>query len=308
MRTVFLGSGEIGLPSFRLLLEAPGVEVAGLVTQPDRAAGRGLNVVPSPLKQLALGRGLQVLQPARLRDESALAEVARLEPDLLVVMAYGQILPPALLALPCLGAINLHASLLPRHRGAAPVHAAILAGDERSGVTVMWMDEGLDTGDILLARECGIDAEETAGTLHDKLAALAPTALAAALELIMAGTAPRLAQDSALATYAPKLDRASGAIDWREDEEAVVRKIRGMHPWPGTSVDLFTGEGRTLRVKVHRAAVAPGGPAAGEIVAGTLRIGCGGGGAVDLIEVQPAGGRRMTAADFLRGHTVLRVA
>jgi methionyl-tRNA formyltransferase len=307
MRTVFLGSGEIGLPSFRLLLDAPGVEVAGLVTQPDRAAGRGLNVVPSPLKQLAVGRGLPVLQPARLRDESGLAEVARLAPDLLVVMAYGQILPPALLALPRLGAINLHASLLPRHRGAAPVHAAILAGDERSGVTVMWMDEGLDTGDILLARECGIGADETAGTLHDKLAVLAPTALTAALELIMAGTAPRWAQDPALATYAPKLDRASGAIDWRDDAEAVVRKIRGMHPWPGTSVDLVTGEGKTLRVKVHRAVVAPGGPAAGEIAAGALRIGCGGGGAVDLIEVQPAGGRRMTAADFLRGHKVLRV-
>lgn len=308
MRVVFVGSGEIGLPSFRLLLDAPGVEVAGLVTQPDRASGRGLKVVPSPLKQLALERGLQVLQPAKLRDESALAEVARLEPDLLVVMAYGQILPPALLALPRLGAINLHASLLPRHRGAAPVHAAILAGDERSGVTVMWMDEGLDTGDILLARECGIDAAETAGSLHDKLAALAPTALAAALELITAGAAPRRAQDSALATYAPKLDRASGSIDWQDGAEAIVRKIRGMHPWPGTSVDFLTGEGRTLRVKVHRAAVAPGGPAAGEIPAGSLRIGCGAGGAVDLIEVQPAGGRRMTAADFLRGHTVLRVA
>jgi methionyl-tRNA formyltransferase len=308
MRVVYVGTGGIGLPSLRRLLELPGVEVAGLVTQPDRAAGRGLKVEFSPLKQLALERDLAVLQPPRLRDADAVAGLAALRPDLLVVMAYGQILPPAVLDLPALGAINLHASLLPRHRGAAPVHAAILAGDELSGVTVMWMDEGLDTGDIILARECGIGAAETAGSLHDKLAALAPGALEEALGLIRAGTAPRIPQEASLATWAPKLDRSSGAPDWNETAAAVALRIRAMHPWPGSSVDLATADGKTVRVKIHRAAAVDGSGGAGEVAPGTLRVACGGGGSVELLEVQPAGGRRMTGEDFLRGHPVVRVA
>ena len=170
MKIVFLGSGDIGIPALRWLMAAPGVELAGVVTQPDRPAGRGLQLTPCAIKELALGHGIPLRQPARVRAPDAVEEIAAWQPDLLVVMAYGQILPQALLDVPKLGALNLHASLLPRHRGAAPVHAAILAGDTASGITVMWMDAGLDTGDILLAKECTLGDGETASTLHDKLA------------------------------------------------------------------------------------------------------------------------------------------
>jgi len=213
MRIVFVGSGDIGSPPLEWLFSAPDAELAGVVTQPDRPAGRGLQLTPCAIKEKSLSRGLPPLQPSRIRAPGAVEEIAGLRPDLLVVMAYGQILPQQLLDVPRLGALNLHASLLPRHRGAAPVHAAILSGDRESGITVMWMDAGLDTGDILLQRPCAVKNDDTAGMLHDRLAQLAPPALAAALELIRAGRAPRIRQDENLATYSPKLDRSSGKID-----------------------------------------------------------------------------------------------
>lgn len=270
-----------------------------MVTQPDRPSGRGLQVKPSALKQLAIGHGIPVLQPRKIRD--AAGELANLQPDLFVVMAYGQILPQAVLDIPRLGALNLHASLLPRHRGAAPVHAAILAGDKTSGITVMWMDAGLDTGDILLARECVINADDTAGSLHDNLAALAPEALSAALDLLSKGVAPRTKQDTALATYAPKLDRGSGRVDWTAAADVIALRIRGLHPWPGCTTQVELADGRQVQIKIHKARISadPPDPA-------RLRFACGGGGALELIEVQPAGGARMNAADFARGHRVVR--
>jgi methionyl-tRNA formyltransferase len=307
MKIVFVGSGDIGLPSLRLLLGDPRVEVCALVTQPDRAAGRGLREKPSAIKELALTHGLPVLQPARLRDPGPIAEVAALQPDLLVVMAYGQILSQALLDVPPLGCLNLHASLLPRHRGAAPIHAAILAGDAVSGVTVMWMAAGLDTGDMLLAEQCGISADETAGSLHDKLAELAPVALRAALAQIREGRAPRVSQDETQATYAAKLDRESGRIDWRESAEQVARKIRALHPWPGSFTDCLFEGGQRSQIKVHRAAPREGTAPAGELHGTGFLVGCGAGGLVEVIEVQAPGGRRMSADEFLRGHRVTQV-
>ena len=197
MRTVFLGSGDIGLPALRLLLAMPGLEVVGVVTQPDRPAGRGLQLTPCAIKELALAHGIVPLQPVRVRSAEAVEAIKSRVPDLFVVMAYGQILPPELLAVPKLGALNLHASLLPRYRGAAPVHAAVLAGESKSGVTVMWMDAGLDTGDILLSKECVLGSGETAGTLHDRLADLAPEALEEALESFP-GTVLLVSHDRAL--------------------------------------------------------------------------------------------------------------
>jgi methionyl-tRNA formyltransferase len=301
MNVIFLGSGDIGLPSLRWLLDAAGTTVSAVVTQPDRAAGRGLRVRPSAIKELAAARGVAVLQPAKVRDPTAVAEVASYRPDLLVVMAYGQILPQSLLDVPKLGALNLHASLLPRHRGAAPVHAAILAGDAKSGVTVMWMDAGLDTGDILLSRECPISPDETAGTLHDKLAGLAPQALAAAWPQLCAGNAPHVPQDVLQATYAPKLDRALGRLDWQQSAVEISRKIRGLHPWPGCTARVVVDGGKILDLKIHRAAAVDG-PAAPE----DLRFPCAGGGGLQILELQPAGGKRMSAEEFLRGHRVLR--
>lgn len=305
VKIVFIGSGDIGLPSLQWLLGAPRVEVAAVVTQPDRAAGRGMSVRPSRVKELALSRGVEVFQPARVREPEAVARIAGFGPDLLVVMAYGQILPQSLLDVPQIGALNLHASLLPRHRGAAPVHAAILSGDRTSGVTAMWMDAGLDTGDILLAREVEIAPAETAGSLHDRLARLAPSVLEESLSLIREGRAPRTKQDENSATYAPKLDRGSGRIDWSASAEEIARRVRGLHPWPGCSADLLLSGGRTLTAKIHRASAVPGSAAPGEIANG-LRVGCGGGGLLEIAELQLPGGRPMTAGDFLRGHVPVR--
>ncbi len=301
MRVVYLGSGDIGIPTLRWLFSAADVEVAGVVTQPDRPAGRGLALTPCAIKELALTRQVLTLQPSKVRAAEAVGQIAALEPDLLVVMAYGQILSRELLEVPKLGALNLHASLLPRHRGAAPVHAAILAGDKKSGVTVMWMGEGLDTGDILLTNECEIGPEETAGSLHDRLADLAPEALAAAFDLIRAGRAPRLVQDERLSNYAPKLDRSMGRIDWSKNAVETERLVRGLYPWPGCTAELELAGGRLLDVKIHRARVteAPADPA-------LLRLPCLGGGVLELLEIQPAGGKRMGMTDFIRGHRVIR--
>jgi len=301
MRVVFLGSGDIGLPTLRWLQAAPEVELVGVITQPDRPAGRGLQLTPCAVKELSLSHGLPPLQPARVRSPEAVAQIAELRPDLLVVMAYGQILPQELLEVPKLGALNLHASLLPRHRGAAPVHAAILAGDARSGITVMWMDAGLDTGDILLAKECAIGPDDTAGVLHDRLAELAPVASAEALELIRAGRAPRLKQDDARSTYAPKLTRALGRIDWRKSAEEIARLVRGLHPWPGCTVELEDEAGRRVEVKVHRALASDAAADPARLV-----LPCAGGGVLELLEVQAAGARRMSAAEFIRGRKMVR--
>jgi len=299
MRIVFVGTGEIGVPSLRRLAALEGCELAGVITQPDRPAGRSLRLRPSPVKEAALAMNLPIEQPARLRSPEALAQLAALRPDLLVVAAYGQILSPAVLALPPLGCLNIHASLLPRHRGASPIHAAILAGDTRSGVTIMWMDEGLDTGDILLQEETPIGPDETAGSLHDRLAGIAPKALARALALIGAGTALRIPQDAALASYAPKLSKESGRIDWSQSAGEIDRQVRGLSPWPG-AFTLFGGE----FLKIHRGHPLPGTAPAGEVTAAEgLVVGCGAG-LYAIEELQAAGGKRLAAEDYRRGHAL----
>lgn len=303
VKVVYIGSGDIGLPSLRWLLGAPSIEVLAVVTQPDRAAGRGMTVRVSLIKELSLSRGVEILQPRRVREPEAVAAIAALRPDLLVVMAYGQILPQALLDVPRAGALNLHASLLPRHRGAAPVHAAILSGDRTTGITAMWMDEGLDTGDVLLSRPIEISPDDTAGSLHDRLAQLAPSVLEESLSLISGGRAPHIRQDNASATYAPKLSRASGSIDWSASAEQIALRVRGLHPWPGCTAELCLADGRGITVKIHRATPVEGSAAPGEL-AGGLRVGCGGGGLLEISELQAPGGRAMAAGAFLRGHAV----
>jgi len=304
VRAVFLGSGEVALPALRALREAPGVELVGVVTQPDRPVGRHQSALtPPPVKRLVEGWSVPILQPERLRHPDALAALASLAAgvDLFVVMSYGQILPPAVLVLPRIACINLHASLLPRHRGASPIQAALLAGDAASGITVMYMNEGLDTGDLLLARAIPIRRRETVGSLHDRLAELAAPALLAALELLARAEAPRMPQDASLATHSRKLGREDGRIDWSLDHRQVERRIRAMTPWPGASTALPDRR----RLKVLRALPSRrlhGSP--GEIL-GTdsdgLRVACGSGG-VRLLEVQPEGGRRMSALEFANGH------
>src|SRR6478672_9842349 len=233
MRILFIGTGEIGLPTLRMLSNWREHELVGVITQPDKPAGRDQKLTsPSPKQAVQdLGLDLPVLQPDRIKSVESVDAIRALKPDVIVVMAYGQILPRGALETPRVACLNLHASLLPRWRGAAPIQAAIAAGDRETGITVMYMDEGLDTGDILLAEKIEIVPTETGGSLHGRLAEIAPEALRKAISLLSKGDAPRTAQESQLATYAPKLEREHGRIDWAEPAE--VSKEKFAHSIPG---------------------------------------------------------------------------
>jgi methionyl-tRNA formyltransferase len=307
MRVVFMGTGEIGLPSLRALVTRAECEVVAVVTQPDRPAGRGKKLHAPEVKRVAEAAGIPVLQPLKLRAPEAVAELAAFAPDVIVVMAYGQILPRVVLDLPRLACLNLHASLLPRHRGAAPIQAAIRAGDLETGITVMYMAEGLDTGDILLARALPIGPHETGGSLHDRLAEFAPEAMNAALDLLAAGKAPRAPQEEVFATYAGKLGREDGRVDWSRPALEIDRHIRAMNPWPAAFTDIPLANSEVARLKIFAANAETGLPALpGTILhadAAGIDIATGDG-AMRLSEVQGEGGRRMPAGEWLRGHAV----
>src|SRR5438128_5276486 len=300
MRIVFIGAGEIGVPTLRALLKSER-HVVAVVTQPDKPAGRAQLIEPTPMKKTVTTANVPVLQPPRIKERQAIEEIRALTPDVIVVMAYGQILPRAVLEIPKIACLNLHASLLPRWRGAAPIQAAIAAGDQETGITVMYMDEGLDTGDILLQRKIDILRDDTGGSLHDRLARIAPEALFEALRMLAKGSAPRIPQDNALATYASKLKRENGEIDWSEPAEVIERKIRAFNPWPGAFIKL---DGRNL--KIFSALIVdlrsePGQILRSErelVVAAARR-------ALSLGEVQFEGKRRLSAAEFLRGHAAM---
>lgn len=272
-----------------------------LVTQPDRPAGRRQELTPPKIKTEALAYGVPVMQPMRLREAESINAIAALEPDVLVTMAYGQILPKALLEVPRLACLNLHASLLPRWRGASPIQAAIEAGDEKTGVTVMHMAEGLDTGDILLMKEIVISPRETGGTLHDRLAEEAPAALAVGLALLQQGTAPRVPQPEEGVTYAGKLNREDGILDFSAGRIAVERRIRAWNPWPGAASSLG---GKRVKfyesVAVESPTLPPGVAQAAE---NGLLIGTGDG-AVLVTDLQIEGKKRMSAIEWLRGQTI----
>ena len=303
-RVVFIGSGEIGLPTLQWLANSPLVNLVGVVTQPDKPVGRSQVLTPPAPKRMAIGLDLPVLQPLKIRRTEELSPIENLSPDLIVVMAYGQILPKALLEMPRLACLNLHASILPRHRGAAPIQAAILAGDQITGMTIMYMSEGLDTGDILLTRSIRIRHRETAGSLHDRLAKLGPEALAPALDPILSQQAPRIPQDESQASYAPKLESASGIINWSQDCWHLDRLVRAMDPWPGAFTLVHVADDAVRKLKVHRAL--PIHRYAGEpgvvIWVGSrgIVVACGNG-ALLLLEVQLEGKRRMAATEFVRG-------
>jgi methionyl-tRNA formyltransferase len=304
MRIVFIGTGEIGLPTLGALLNSEH-ELVGAVTQPDKPVGREQRIEPTPIKRAVAKSTTPILQPARIKDQSSIADIRSLKPDVIVVMAYGQILPPDVLKIPRVTCLNLHASLLPRWRGAAPIPAAIAAGDRETGITVMYMNEGLDTGDILLQRRVEIRSEETGGSLHDRLAQIAPEALLESLRLLATGNAARIPQDNAQATYAPKLKREHGQINWSESAEAVERKIRAYNPWPGAFMKL-----NSQNLKIFSSSVVGLNGDPGEILRSAKELVIAAGErAVSLHEVQLEGKRRMSASEFLRGHrTLLRGA
>jgi len=279
------------------LLDA-GHEVALVLTQPDRPAGRGMRPAASAVKRLAQARGLEVFQPESLRDDAARARIAAARPDVLVVAAYGLILPQAVLDIPARGALNIHASLLPRWRGAAPIQRALLAGDAQSGITIMQMDAGLDTGPMLRQEGIPITKEDDAQTLHDKLAALGASMIVDVLADTAAGRGRASPQQAAGVSYARKIDKPEARLDWSAPAVVLERKVRAMRPLPGA---LCTLRGEV--VKVWRAELAEGSGAPGSVLAARpdgVLVACGEG-ALRLTELQRAGGKRLPAADFLRG-------
>jgi len=300
MRIVFIGTGEIGVPTLQALLNSEH-EVVAIITQPDKPVGREQRIEPPPIKKAIAKTRIPILQPAKIKDPKTIEEIRGLTPDVIVVVAYGQILPRDVLEIPRLACLNLHASLLPRWRGAAPIQAAIVAGDCETGITVMYMDEGLDTGDILLQRGVEIMPDDTGGSLHDRLAQIAPESVLESLRLLAVGNALRVPQDNGRATYAPKLKREHGQIDWSESAEAIERKIRAYNPWPGAFMRVDR-----QNLKIFSASVVDLTGQPGEVLRNDKDlIVATGKGALSLAEVQLEGKRRMSAAEFLRGHGAL---
>jgi methionyl-tRNA formyltransferase len=300
VRVVFLGSGAFAIPSFEAVLDA-GHEVRALVTQPDREKGRGRALAPPPLKPVAEARGVPVLQPRRVREADVLEALRGMAPEVQIVVAYGQILPRAVIDLPTHGTINVHASLLPLYRGAAPIQWAIVRGESETGVTTMLIDEGLDTGPTLLSRTTPIGASETAADLAPRLARLGAEVLLATLHELETGTLRPVPQDAARATLAPIIDKEEGRLDWTLDAIAIERRIRGFHPWPGTTATL---QGRALKVLAARAEGREGAAEPGTIAA--LRpegfvVACGDGSSLLVTRVQPESRRPMAAGAFAAG-------
>ncbi len=299
-RLLFMGTPEFAVPSLKMLIEAD-YPIVGAVTQPDKPKGRGRRLQPSPVKELAEAHGLLVLQPERVRDESFLQLFRGLNPDLVAVAAFGQILPAEILERPRLGCLNVHPSLLPKYRGAAPLNWTLIRGETVTGVTIMMMDAGVDTGDIVLQKKTPVAAGETCDLLHDRLAVMGAALLLETLSLIEAGTAPRTPQHHEEATYAPRLKKEDGRIDWRLDVAAIVNLIRGLSSTPGAYTSL---EGRMLKIYL-----ATGEPGDAQAPAGTIGAATKKGlpvaaanGWVYLQEVQLEGKNRMTVQDFLRGY------
>ena len=302
MRILFMGTPDFAVASLKRLVE-DGHDVCGVFTQPDKPKNRGHKMAFSPVKEYALTVGLPVYQPMKMRDGEALHIVRELAPELIVVAAYGRILPEDILSTPAYGSVNVHSSVLPKYRGAAPINWAILNGDSVTGVTIMYMAKELDAGDVILCRETAIDPDEDAQTLTARLAALGADALAEAVEQLQSGTAVRTPQDHSAYTYAPMLDRSLSPMDFTRSARHLHDQVRGLIPWPCASMTL---DGKT--VKVYRTAV--GGEtalAAGKIAeAGKqgLAVACGDGRLLRILELQAEGGKRMTASDYLRGHPV----
>ena len=303
MRILFMGTPDFSVASLRRLVE-DGHTVCGVFTQPDKPKGRGMELCASPVKELALENGLPVFQPVKMRDGTALAQIKALEPDILVVVAYGRILPDDILAVPKYGAINVHGSLLPKYRGAAPIQWAVLNGDKITGVTTMYLASEMDTGDIIYTAETEIGEYETSGELFDRLKDMGAELLVKTLRDIDAGTAPRAPQDHSKASYVTMLDKSICPIDWNKTPREVLKHIYGLQPWPVATMEL---EGKTVRVFAAKYTDGKTEKVPGAVVStdkGGLEIACAGGETLLITELQAPGKKRMGAEDYLRGHQI----
>ncbi len=304
MKILFMGTPDIAASCLRALLD-DGQNVVGVVTQADRPRGRGYTLTPPPVKVLALEKGIPVYQPATLRDEAFAATLAEIDPDLIAVVAYGKILPPSVLSYPTYGCINVHASLLPKYRGAAPIQRAIMAGETVTGITTMYMEEGLDTGDMLLTEEISISKTDDFGSIHDRMAEVGGRLLCRTVHDLAAGTAVRRKQDDALATYASKIEKTDCHIDLSRSAAELDPYIRGLSPVPLAFVRRPDGK----MIKILRAEATEGNGATGEVLAlddrgeGGVLVACGQG-ALWLREIVPEGKGKMRAADYIRGRQI----
>lgn len=304
MRIVFMGTPDFAVPSLKQLIQ-DGHEIVGVYTQPDKPKNRGMKLTPSAVKVVALEQHIPVFQPKTLKDEASQEEMRSLKPDLAVVAAYGKILPRPVLEIPALGCINVHSSLLPKYRGAAPINWAMLNGEPETGVTIMHMAEALDAGDMILQAATPIDLNESVEQLHDRLAEMGAKLLGQALKALADGTAPRIPQDERQQTYAPMLSRELSPIDWNRSALEIHNQIRGLIPWPATTMELSG-----IKFKVFSAFLTgeTEQKAAGTVL-GTdkkgIRMVCGDGGILCITEVQAPGKKRMKAVDYLRGHPIL---
>lgn len=298
MRVVFMGTPDIAATCLKKIL-TEGFEVVGVYTQPDRPKGRGMKLVASPVKEIALAAGIPVFQPENFRQEETVEQLRALKPDVCAVVAYGRILPQKVLDVPAYGCINIHASLLPKYRGSAPYQWAVLDGLTETGVTAMYLTREMDAGDIIDVSKTPIGENETAGQLLDRLAVLGADLLSKTLTRFENGKVPAVPQNEAEVSYAPMLDKTMCPIDWTKTAQQVHNHVRGLHPWPVATMEL---EGKTF--KVHATKVVEGSGKPGEILGLTktgLRIACGEG-AVEILSLQAEGGKRMAAPDYFRGH------
>lgn len=303
MRIVFMGTPDFASASLKKLIDEK-FDVVGVFTQPDKPKGRGMELCASPVKELALENGLPVFQPVKMRDGTALAQIKALEPDILVVVAYGRILPDDILAVPKYGAINVHGSLLPKYRGAAPIQWAVLNGDKITGVTTMYLASEMDTGDIIYTAETEIGEYETSGELFDRLKDMGAELLVKTLRDIDAGTAPRAPQDHSKASYVTMLDKSICPIDWNKTPSEVLKHIYGLQPWPVATMEL---EGKTVRVFAAKYTDGKTEKVPGAVVStdkGGLEIACADGETLLITELQAPGKKRMGAEDYLRGHQI----
>ena len=303
MRIVFMGTPDFAVPSLQALLDN-GYNVVGVFCQPDRPKGRGNKLTACPVKELALSAGIPVFQPERIKRAEGVEMLKSCTPDLCVTAAFGQLLSQEILDIPLLGTVNVHSSLLPKHRGSAPINWAIIKGDSVTGVTTMFTDIGMDTGDMLLRRETPIGETENAGELSDRLAAMGAELLVETLRALEAGTLVRTPQNPEEATYEPKMDKALGMIDWTKSAKEIDWLVRGTTPWPGAYTALGEGNMKVFEVRAcgEKTDAAPGTVLAADAKAG-LVVACGDA-QLELVQIQMPGAKRLAARDYLRGHGI----